>query len=73
MVAGWGGYKPGQRIVGIDRTILANRLVERYNAGESVRELANSIGRSYGFVHRMLTGRGVKLRSRGGARRQKKK
>jgi hypothetical protein len=34
--------------------------------------LAASTGRSYGFVHRVLTGSGVQLRQRGGARRRKK-
>ena len=40
---------------------------ERYEAGESIRSLASSTGRSYGFIHRILTEMGVTLRSRGGA------
>jgi hypothetical protein len=39
---------------------------------ESIRALASSTGRSYGFVHRVLTESGVQLRQRGGARRRKK-
>ena len=39
---------------------------------KSIRALAASTGRSYGFVHRVLTESGVQLRQRGGARRRKK-
>ncbi|GAA1760694.1 MULTISPECIES: helix-turn-helix domain-containing protein [Luedemannella] len=62
----------GRRIVGAERTTLAKDLVKRYTAGESIRALAASTGRSYGFVHRVLTESGVQLRQRGGARRRKK-
>jgi predicted transcriptional regulator len=51
---------------------LAKDLVKRYTSGESIRALAASTGRSYGFVHRVLTESGVQLRQRGGARRRKK-
>jgi Helix-turn-helix domain len=37
--------------------------------GESIRSLSASTGRSYGFVHRILTDSGVDLRRRGGAAR----
>ena len=40
---------------------------------ESIRALAQSTGRSYGFVHRMLSESGVTLRGRGGATRGKAK
>ena len=46
---------------------------KRYDAGESIRSLAASTGRSYGFVHRILTETGVSLRGRGGATRGKNK
>jgi predicted transcriptional regulator len=62
----------GRRIVGAERTTLAKDLVKRYTGGESIRALAASTGRSYGFVHRVLTESGVQLRQRGGARRRKK-
>lgn len=62
----------GRRIVGSERQTLARDLVRRYTAGESIRVLASSTGRSYGFVHRVLTEAGVQLRQRGGARRRKK-
>jgi hypothetical protein len=51
---------------------LAADLKSRYDAGESIRSLAASTGRSYGFVHRMLSETGVKLRGRGGATRGNK-
>jgi hypothetical protein len=62
----------GRRIVGAERQTLAKDLVRRYTNGESIRALASSTGRSYGFVHRVLTESGVQLRQRGGARRRKK-
>ena len=61
----------GRRIVGAERQSLAKDLVKRYTDGESIRSLASSTGRSYGFVHRVLTESGVELRQRGGARRRK--
>ena len=45
----------GARVTGPDRSKLATDLAERYGAGESIRSLASSTGRSYGFIHRMLT------------------
>jgi Helix-turn-helix domain len=62
----------GRRIVGTERQNLAKDLVKRYSSGESIRALASDTGRSYGFVHRVLTESGVQLRQRGGARRRKK-
>ena len=58
---------------GADRTKLAADLKKRYSAGESIRSLAASTGRSYGFIHRILTETGVTLRGRGGATRGKAK
>jgi predicted transcriptional regulator len=60
----------GTRVTGEDRSKLATDLKTRYNAGESIRSLASSTGRSYGFVHRILTETGVVLRGRGGATRK---
>src|SRR5690349_25112366 len=62
----------GRRIVGSERQSLAKDLVRRYMSGESIRALAVSTGRSYGFVHRILTESGVQLRQRGGARRRRR-
>jgi hypothetical protein len=57
----------GTRVTGTDRSNLATDLKKRYDAGESIRSLATSTGRSYGFIHRILTETGVTLRGRGGA------
>jgi hypothetical protein len=64
--------KKGTRITGSDRDKLAAELRKKYDAGQSIRALAESSGRSYGFVHRILTESGVELRGRGGATRRKK-
>lgn len=50
-----------------ERAALAETLKPRYAAGESIRALADSTGRSYGFVHDVLVEAGVKLRGRGGS------
>lgn len=65
--------KKGARITGSDRTKLANELTKKYGSGASIRSLAESTGRSYGFVHRILTENDVQLRSRGGATRGRAK
>ena len=63
----------GKRITGGDRSTLADELRKRYDGGESIRSLAESTKRSYGFVHRLLSESGATLRSRGGANRNNKK
>jgi helix-turn-helix protein len=65
--------KKGTRVTGADRAKLATDLKRRYDSGESIRALAATTGRSYGFVHRILTENGVSLRGRGGATRGKAK
>jgi hypothetical protein len=64
--------RKGTRVTGVDRSKLATNLSKRYDSGESIRSLAASTGRSYGFVHRILTETGVTLRGRGGATRTSK-
>ena len=64
--------RKGTRVTGMDRSKLATTLGKRYDSGESIRSLAASTGRSYGFVHRILTETGVTLRGRGGATRRSK-
>ncbi len=59
-------------MTGVDRSKLATTLRKRYDSGESIRSLAASTGRSYGFVHRILTETGATLRGRGGATRTSK-
>jgi hypothetical protein len=61
--------KKGTRVTGAERSRLASLLGKRYRSGESIRALAASTGRSYGFVHQILTETGVRLRGRGGAAR----
>nr|WP_268248883.1 helix-turn-helix domain-containing protein [Saccharothrix coeruleofusca] len=65
--------KKGARITGATRDKLAADLKKKYEKGASIRALAESTGRSYGFVHRVLSESGVQLRGRGGATRTKKK
>jgi hypothetical protein len=62
--------RKGSRVTGADRSKLASDLKNRYAAGESIRSLATATGRSYGFIHRILTETGVALRGRGGATRK---
>lgn len=61
--------KKGSRVTGSERDKLATDLKKRYDGGESIRSLAESTGRSYGFVHRILSESGTTLRGRGGATR----
>jgi predicted transcriptional regulator len=63
----------GRRVSGNERDRLAGDLKKKYAAGASIRELAAQTGRSYGFVHRVLSESGVTLRGRGGATRGKKR
>jgi predicted transcriptional regulator len=63
----------GRRVSGAERDKLTTDLKKKYSAGASIRELAASTGRSYGFVHRVLSESGVPLRGRGGATRGKAK
>ena len=65
--------KKGSRVTGSERNSLAADLRRKYDAGSSIRSLAESTGRSYGFVHRILTESGAALRGRGGATRGKAK
>ena len=63
--------KKGSRVTGGDREKLAADLKRKYEAGQSIRLLAEGSGRSYGFVHRILSESGATLRGRGGATRKK--
>ncbi len=65
------GKARATRITGDARDALARELAGRYRAGDSIREIAESTGRSYGFVHRLLSESGVQLRGRGGATRDR--
>jgi hypothetical protein len=63
----------GRRVSGSERDKLTADLKKKYAAGASIRELAAQTGRSYGFVHRLLSDADVTLRGRGGATRGKKR
>ena len=63
--------KKGARITGAERSKLATDLRKQYDKGRSIRELAESNGRSYGFVHRVLSESGAALRGRGGSTKSK--
>lgn len=54
------------RITGTDRERLTRQVVRHYKNGTSCREIAEALGRSYGFVHKMLEEDGIDMRTRGG-------
>lgn len=58
--------KPGARITGEDREKMSEDVVRLYRRGMSVRDIAKTLGRSYGFVHRLLGEQDEPVRSRGG-------
>lgn len=53
-------------VTGPARLKLGAELKKAYDRGASVRVLAEGCGRSYGFVHRLLTEVGTTMRTRGG-------
>lgn len=61
--------RKGSRVTGAERDKLASDLRRKYDSGQSIRALAESTGRSYGFIHRILSESGTALRGRGGATR----
>lgn len=63
--------KKGSRVTGGDRDRLASDLRKQYEGGASIRLIAEGSGRSYGFVHRILSESKTPLRGRGGATRRK--
>lgn len=64
--------RKGARVIGEERARVARDVRARYDEGTSVRELSEQIGRSYGFVHRLLVESGAQLRARGGDHRTSK-
>lgn len=65
------GLSKGARVTGKTRDKLQSDLKKQYEAGASIRSLAKSTGRSYGFIHNVLVESKVALRSRGGDNRRK--
>ena len=64
--------KKGARLTGEDRARMSERVLAQYSEGHSIREIAQETGRSYGFVHRVLSESEVALRGRGGPTRRKR-
>jgi lambda repressor-like predicted transcriptional regulator len=61
-------FGTGARTWGARRATFAQAVVEGYRNGATIRQLARQTGRSYGFIHRVLTENGVQFRQRGGTR-----
>ncbi|MFZ2529796.1 MAG: helix-turn-helix domain-containing protein [Rhodococcus sp. (in: high G+C Gram-positive bacteria)] len=64
-------FTKGMRVTGESRNRLQEELKRRYEAGASIRALAQETGRSYGFVHNVLVESHVALRGRGGPNRRR--
>lgn len=58
--------EPRKAIRGDDRAALTRNVRDRYFVGgEPIRAIATDLGRSYGFVHTLLTDTGLVLRRPG--------
>jgi hypothetical protein len=55
------------KITGPARAELAQAWRQSYESGASIRRIAESSGRSYGFVRQVLVESGTTLRERGGS------
>lgn len=62
--------KKNVHVVGAERAKIAAQVSAQYIAGDSIRAIAVSLGRSYGFVHRLLEETSTAFRPRGGAMRR---
>ncbi|WP_112139406.1 helix-turn-helix domain-containing protein [Glycomyces dulcitolivorans] len=71
--AGAAKTDPNRQVRGDERRELTERVTTAYDQGRSIRDIASAIGRSYGFVHRLLAEAGVDFRTRGGARKGDRK
>ncbi|MGW2371883.1 MULTISPECIES: helix-turn-helix domain-containing protein [Kitasatospora] len=60
------GFDPGGQAGDAERHNLARDMRQMYDAGASVREIAEKYERSYGSVHRLLRMADVTFRPRGG-------
>lgn len=58
--------RKSSRVTGAARTALAADVKRRYEGGATIRQLAAELGRSYGFVYRLLDDAGAQMRGRGG-------
>lgn len=64
-------FSKGARITGESRDRVKDEIRAQYEAGASIRSLAEQTGRSYGFIHKILVESDVALRGRGGANRRR--
>lgn len=55
-----------KKILGEERDKLTADVKKCYELGDSIRDMATSLDRSFGFVHNLLCEAGVTLRERGG-------
>ncbi len=62
----------GQRLTDDARHNLGQQLLERYQAGASIRDLRDETGYSLGRIRRLLLEAGVEFRGRGGGHPRKK-
>lgn len=58
------------RVLGADRVKAQREIVASYAKGQSIRDIAASCGRSYGWVHRIIAESDTPLRGRGGNHRK---
>jgi hypothetical protein len=63
--------KKGARLTGDDRAKMTKKVTALYREGKSIRDISTETGRSYGFVHRVLSESDLVLRGRGGATRRR--
>ena len=63
--------KKGARLTGDERDRMAKTVTSLYGEGKSIRDISAETGRSYGFVHRVLSESELTLRGRGGATRRR--
>lgn len=55
----------------IHRELFARDVVNRYLAGQSIRQIADATDASYGLIHALLTENDVRMRPDGGQRKPK--
>lgn len=53
----------------IDRELFARDVVNRYLAGQSIRQIADATESSYGLIHALLRENDVQMRPDGGQRK----
>ncbi len=61
-------FDKSARVLGADRAAMTAQVTARYLAGDSIRQLADHFGRSYGFIHYIVVESGTPMRARGGSK-----